>query len=210
MSSNENGTPDHPCAGDIISLYERYADRWAVLRPTSLFEQSWLDAFLAQVRPGGDILDIGCGNGTPIAGYLLRQGFSVSGVDSSAAMIARCRRDYPGQQWQVADMRSLALARRFDGLLAWDSFFHQTRDAQRALFQRFADHANPHAPLMFTSGTSNGEAIGQFEGDALYHASLAPQEYRQLLDAHGFEVLQHVVEAPHCGGRTIWLAVKRP
>jgi hypothetical protein len=41
----------------------------------------------------------------------------------------------------VADMRTLALGQQFDALLAWDSFFHLTRDAQRAMFARFAAHA---------------------------------------------------------------------
>ncbi len=61
-------------------------------------------------------------------------------------------------------MRTLALGQQFDALLAWDSFFHLTRDAQRAMFARFAAHARVHAPLMFTSGNHDGEAIGQFEG----------------------------------------------
>ncbi|WP_407058002.1 class I SAM-dependent methyltransferase [Raoultella ornithinolytica] len=76
------------------------------------------------------------------------------------------------------------------------------------MFARFAAHARPHAPLMFTSGTHDGEAIGRFEGDELYHASLAPEAYRRLLETHGFELLKHVVNDPCCGGRTVWLAVK--
>ena len=59
---------------------------------------------------------------------------------------------------------------------------------------------------MFTSGTSHGEAIGSYRGDPLYHASLAPQEYRTLLEAADFRILAHVVEDPNCGAHTIWLA----
>jgi len=59
---------------------------------------------------------------------------------------------------------------------------------------------------MFTSGTSYGEAIGSYLGDPLYHASLAPQEYRALLESADFSVLAHVAEDPNCGGHTIWLA----
>ena len=40
----------------------------------------------------------------------------------------------------------------------------------------------------------------------MYHASLDPAEYRELLNASGFVVLQHVIEDPACGGRTIWLS----
>ena len=59
---------------------------------------------------------------------------------------------------------------------------------------------------MFTSGPSDGEAIGTFQGEPLYHASLSPDEYRALLDRHGFEVVAYEAEDPECGGHTIWLA----
>ena len=42
--------------------------------------------------------------------------------------------------------------------------------------------------------------------EPLYHASLASDEYRGLLRDNGFDVLQHVVEDPTCGQRTVWLA----
>lgn len=62
---------------------------------------------------------------------------------------------------------------------------------------------------MFTSGNEEGSAIGQLEGDPLYHGSLHPGEYRSLLDNNGFDVVIHVVADPTCGYRTIWLARQR-
>ena len=59
---------------------------------------------------------------------------------------------------------------------------------------------------MFTSGTTEGHAIGTLNGDPLYHGSLSSEECRSLLEASGFAVVRHVVEDPSCGRRTIWLA----
>lgn len=199
----------HPLADNIIGIYQRHAGAFEQKRSTSLFEKAWLDRFLALLPVNGQILDIGCGNGMPIANYFIRQGFQVTGVDSSQPMIDRCLQRFPEQTWSVADMRTLALADRFDGLIAWDSFFHLAREDQRQMFYVFRQHANSQATLMFTSGTSNGEAIGTFEGEALYHASLAPEEYRQLLQKQGFSVVKTIVEDPDCGGRTVWLAQRR-
>lgn len=196
----------HPLADNIIGIYQRHAGAFEQKRSTSLFEKAWLDRFLALLPVNGQILDIGCGNGMPIADYFIRQGFQVTGVDSSQPLIDRCLQRFPEQSWSVADMRTLALADRFDGLIAWDSFFHLARADQRQMFTIFRQHANSQAALMFTSGTSNGEAIGTFEGEALYHASLAPEEYRQLLQEQGFSVVKTLVEDPDCGGRTVWLA----
>ena len=72
------------------------------------------------------------------------------------------------------------------------------------LYRRHATGA-AGAALMFTSGPSFGEAIGTFESEPLYHASLDATEYRQLLDSNGFEIVDHVVEDPDCGRRTIWI-----
>lgn len=141
-----------------------------------------------------------------MAGYLIGLGHSVVGVDSSPAMIDVCRRHFPKQEWIVADMRRLALRRKFSGILAWDSFFHLCHDDQRRMFPVFREHAAASAALMFTSGPEHGEAIGSFGGEPLYHASPDPAEYRSLLDRNGFRVVSHVVEDPDCGGHTIWLA----
>ena len=103
-------------------------------------------------------------------------------------------------------MRALALGRQFDGLLAWDSLFHLTPDDQRRMFAIFGAHAVARAALMFTSGPSHGVAIGAYQGEPLYHASLDPQEYRTLLAGIGFAVVENVSEDTSCGNHTIWLA----
>jgi SAM-dependent methyltransferase len=193
-------------ADAIIGLYERHAQRWDAVRGRSLFERKWLDAFAAGLPDGGTVLDLGCGAGEPIARYLVEEGFRVWGVDSAPSLVALCRARFPAHEWRVGDMRALALERTFDGIVAWDSFFHLTFDDQRAMFPRFRAHAADGAALLFTSGPSHGEAIGALEGEPLYHASLAEEEYRELLRANGFRVLRHVAEDPECGGHTVWLA----
>jgi trans-aconitate methyltransferase len=155
------------------------------------------------------VLDLGCGSGRPIARYLIDKGCAIVGVDSAPEMIALCRASFPRGDWRVADMRELSLKRRFDGIIAWDSFFHLAFDDQRRMFPIFRDHAGPGAALMFTSGPAHGEAIGEFEGERLYHASLASAEYKSLLDANGFDVVAHEVEDPTCGHHTIWLALRK-
>ena len=193
-------------AGSIVSLYQRHAVAYDQQRGRKLMEERWLHRFLSLLPAMPSVLDIGCGMGEPIAKHLIERGCAVTGLDSSQSLIALCRERFPQHNWQVADMRELALGRRFDGLIAWDSFFHLTPDDQRGMFPRFREHAAERAALLFTSGPGHGEAIGSFEGEPLYHASLDPAEYRRLLDANGFPVLDHVVEDPDCGGHTIWLA----
>jgi trans-aconitate methyltransferase len=130
----------------------------------------------------------------------------VTGVDAASAMIVMCADRFPEQEWRVADMRTLALSRTFDGIIAWDSFFHLSQADQRRMFPIFKRYAASGAALMFTSGPSAGEQMGTYQGEPLYHASLDSAEYRQLLGENGFDVVAHVVEDPECGLHTIWLA----
>ncbi|WOZ75329.1 class I SAM-dependent DNA methyltransferase [Kosakonia sacchari] len=193
-------------AQHILSIYQRHAQTFAEQRSQSLFEQRWLEKFASLLPDAGSIVDIGCGNGQPIAGWFIRQGFQLTGIDGASAMLERARQQFSAQRWIQQDMRKLSLGETFDGLLAWDSFFHLTHEDQRSMFDRFAEHSHAGSALMFTSGTDHGIAMGQFAGEPLFHASLAPDEYRELLANHGFEVIDMVQEDPHCAGHTVWLA----
>jgi SAM-dependent methyltransferase len=196
----------------IIELYERHARAWAVKRanqPGTLMEAAWLDRFRGLLPWQSTVLDIGCGSGEPIARYLAEHGCKLTGIDSAPEMIAICRDSLAQEEWCVADMRSLSLRRTFNGILAWDSFFHLCPDDQRRMFSVFQAHAELNTVLVFTSGPSFGEVIGTFEGEPLYHASLDGAEYHALLDRSGFAVVDRVVEDPGCGRHTIWLAQHR-
>jgi hypothetical protein len=145
-------------------------------------------------------------DGEPIARHIIDRGFRVVGVDASPSMIELCRARFPDSDWLVTDMRQLEVGRRFEGILAWDSFFHLDMDDQRKMFRRFAAHAQQGAPLMFTSGPVEGAAIGVCGEEPLYHASLGSAEYGQLLATNGFVVRAYIAEDPACGDHTVWLA----
>jgi cyclopropane fatty-acyl-phospholipid synthase-like methyltransferase len=197
----------------VIGLYRRRAAEWdAARRRSSWNDRVWIDAFAKELPHGSTVLDLGCGGGYLVARFLVEQGLHVTGVDSSPEMIALARDRMPDQEWIPADMRRLALNRHFDGILTWDSYFHLAPEAQRALFKVFDAHAGDHAVLMFNTGAAHGEGASTFtfKDEPLYHASLAPAEYRTLLDRSGFEVISHVANDVRSGGRTAWLCRRKP
>ena len=194
----------------ITSHYERHAHAWDADRQRSSWnDKPWHDRFVTALPNGGTVLDLGCGSGSPVALNMTACGLNVMGVDASPSLIALCRERMPGQRWIVGDMRAPPVAERFNGVLAWDSFFHLTPDDQRRMFHVFAAHCGPRAVLMFNTGPAYGEAVGSYRGDPLYHASLNPAEYERLLDGIGFDVVAHIVEDAEAGGRTAWLAKSR-
>ena len=201
-----NGYPVD-AADRIVDHYERHALSWdADRRAAGWSDQPHIARFLGLLPPRATVLDLGCGGGSPVALHMAGQGFRVTGVDSSPTLISLCRTRMPDQEWIVRDMRSLALGRRFDGILAWDSFFHLRHEDQRGMFGVFAAHAAPAAVMMFNAGPGHGEAVGAYRGDPLYHASLDAGEYEVLLAERGFTLIEHSVNDPATGGRTVWLA----
>ena len=196
---------DH--ADRIVAHYEHHASHWdAERRSAGWNDRKWHDRFVALLHAGATVLDLGCGGGVPVARHVVAHGMRVTGVDSSPSLIALCRERLADQEWLVADMRGLALARTFDGILAWDSYFHLSPDDQRAMFAIFGAHAGPGTILMFNTGPAFGVALGCYRGDPLYHASLDADEYRELLALHHFQLVDHAIEDPQAGGRTVWLA----
>lgn len=53
------------------------------------------------------------------------------------------------------------------------------------MFAVFRAYAELGSMLMITNGPSLCEAIGSFQGEPLYHASLNPEEYEVLLHTYG-------------------------
>lgn len=190
-------------------IYQRNAVRFDAERPKRLHEKPWLDRFADLLPPGGTVLDVGCGAGEPIAAYFASQGYRVTGLDAAQAMIDLARRRLPEQEWLFGDMRRLNLDRTFNGIIGWNSFFHLTQDEQRSVLPRLAQHLEPGGALMLTVGPEAGEVTGHVGDDIVYHASLAPDEYRSILAGLGLQVVSFVAEDPDCDLQTILLAQKQ-
>jgi trans-aconitate methyltransferase len=199
-----------PASDHVRTIYERFAREWDADRSAARGnDRKWHVRFVGLLLPGAHIIDLGCGSGASVARHLVAHGLRVTGVDSAPSMIALCRARLPDQDSVVGDMRQISFAWQADGILAWDSYFFLEPDDQRRMFERFAAHAAAGCVLMFNSGPRFGAAIGEYRGEPLYHASLDAADYRTLLDRAGFELLDHVVEGPQAGGRTVWLARRR-
>ena len=142
----------------VIDLYRRHAAQWDANRKDRPWnDRVWHETSIRELAQGSHVLDLGCGGGEPAARFLVDHGMRVTGVDTSPALIALARERLPEQEWIVAEMRHLALDRRFAGILAWDSYFHLAHEAQRAMFAVFDAHASDDAVLMFNTGPAHGE-----------------------------------------------------
>ncbi|WP_170333366.1 class I SAM-dependent methyltransferase [Ruegeria arenilitoris] len=198
-----NANPD-----DTHAVYERQATEYDKRRSKALFEARWLARFTASLKPGDHVLDLGCGAGDPIARWFMAEGFDVTGVDFSEAMLTIARERWPEGDWRYADMREFELDQKFDGIIAWNSFFHLTADEQKACIARMSHHLRPGGMLMLTVGPSEGEASGTVGAEIVYHASLSPAGYASCLEENGLLLTGFLAEDPETQSHTILMARK--
>lgn len=191
---------------DPVEYYATHGLTFDRHRPRDLREKDWLDALLAPHAESDTVLDAGCGAGDPVAKYIAGQGFVVTGFDTTEAMLDLARERVPQGEFLRADLRTFELGRQFDALISWDSFFHLSCEQQPQVLDRFARHLKPRATLLFNAGHIRGEAINPMFDEPLYHTSLAPDEYAEILADLGFNILRHVVQDERLGGKSIWLA----
>ncbi|WP_238547638.1 class I SAM-dependent methyltransferase [Meridianimarinicoccus roseus] len=190
----------------IPAVYQRQAAVWDAQRPRGLHERAWLERAVAGLAPGAPVLDLGCGAGDPIAGWLIGQGFAVTGLDVAPAMLALARARFPQACWLEGDMRGALPDGPFGAILGWDSVFHLVPADQRALIPRLVARLAPGGRLLVSVGPRAGEELGRVGGEPVYHASLDPDDYRALCRAAGCAQVRLVTEDPDCDFRSLLLA----
>ncbi|MGR3515122.1 MAG: class I SAM-dependent DNA methyltransferase [Paracoccaceae bacterium] len=189
-------------------IYDRQAEAFDAERSRAFFEARWLARFGDGLPRGGRVLDLGCGTGEPISAWLINEGFALTGVDFSQNMLAIARGRWPDGDWREGDMRALSLDERFDGIIAWHSFFHLTPSEQRAALPKIAEHLRPGGRLLVTIGPKAGEETGTVGGEPVYHASLSPAEYAMLLESCGLVMTHFIAEDPGCREASLLMAQK--
>ncbi|HZL63875.1 MAG TPA: class I SAM-dependent methyltransferase [Thermoleophilia bacterium] len=136
-----------PLTIDFPELYDAvYADRDDI---------GFWEAIAADAR--GPVLELGCGTGRVLL-PLARTGIEITGLDLSAAMLARCRAklafETPEARGRVelvqADMTSFDLGRRFAAVTCPFGGFQQLRtvEQQLACLARCRDHLLPRGRLV--------------------------------------------------------------
>lgn len=190
-------------------VYERNATFFDEKRPKIFFEKGWVERFQALLFDNAKILDVGCGAGQPIAQYFIEQGFDVTGVDFSQNMLDIVQSRFPDHDWRLMDMRELSFDTKFNGIIAWHSFFHLTPDEQRSTLKKMADHLEEKGALMVTVGHEAGEVLGHVGHDEVYHSSLSYEEYEALLQSFNMKITRFSPLDDECDGSTILLAQKK-
>jgi SAM-dependent methyltransferase len=148
------------------------------------------------VRCSSPILELGCGTGRVLI-PLARQGYRITGVDSSTAMLERARAKIAEENLiervtlLEQEMRDLELGERFNlAFAALNSFAHlHTTDDQLTALAQIRHHLNPGGLLILDlSNPDMGRLLEPRGQVALAKVMTAPETGRRTMRFHADEV----------------------
>jgi SAM-dependent methyltransferase len=126
----------------VAAGYDRLAERFAAWSAGLPHEgrSRYLDMLDERVPAGARILDLGCGQGLE----RLYRRYEATGVDVSAAQIARARERWPQARFLHSDMLEAELADGgFDAVVALYSLIHIPHEFHRDAWRRIARWLRP-------------------------------------------------------------------
>ncbi|MEM6462112.1 MAG: class I SAM-dependent methyltransferase [Pseudomonadota bacterium] len=167
---------------ETISAYDaRVADYDKLTRRSK--PDPTLIEFIGQVRPGGLVLDLGCGPAASSA-VMRDHGLRVDPVDASSAMVELANATH-GIGARLADFGDIDAVAVYDGVWANFSLLHARPDAfdqhLRALHRALVPGGIFHIGMKLGQG-SNRDSIGRF------YAYYTREELSDRLTKSGFSV----------------------
>lgn len=147
-------------SSETIDYYNQHAADY--VQATVKVDMAALYAeFLPMVKPGGQILDAGCGSGRD-ASHFKQLGFSVSAFDASREM-ARLASERLQQTVAVHTFEQLNEAETFDGIWCCASLLHVAWQTLPDVFSRLQRALKPGAVLYvsFKYGASERDVNGR-------------------------------------------------
>ena len=141
--------------------YNHIADQWDKIRRMRPVDP--IIARFADLLPkGARILDVGCGTGYPISGYLSENGFSVIGIDPAEKMLEKAENlRLENAEFHLCDLFSYETQEKFGAVIAFDSVFHIPMDKQAQIYPKLACLLTPGGLFLFTGGKKAGDVKGQ-------------------------------------------------
>ncbi|MDK0524774.1 class I SAM-dependent methyltransferase [Streptomyces sp. ML-6] len=113
----------------------------------------WIEELLCRLPGTGTVLDVGCGNGVPVARSLVAAGHRVTGVDISEVQIRRARELVPGADFVRADATELEFPRgKFDAVVCMYALIHVPVEEQPPLLERITSWLRPGGWFLGTTG----------------------------------------------------------
>ncbi|MCJ1378240.1 hypothetical protein MMC17_001337 [Xylographa soralifera] len=174
----------------------------------------FLQKLLLHLPPNANILDVGCGTGTPVATTLAAAGHHVFGIDISDEMVRLSQKAVPSGKFEVADMQTYTppSETKLDAVLAVLSLFALEREGIETQVAKWGGWLVKGGVLCICSIAAEdidvikksrgydkdglcARDIGfQFMGDEVKITLFTRKGWKELLEEHRFEIVDSLTE----------------
>lgn len=185
---------------EVAAMYHSMWADWYLPAALPALEQ----LFFSRVAGGVRVLDVCCGSGH-VTKELVRRGYQVMGVDSSAGLVAIAQAALPSARFRVQDVRTLRLGGRFEAALStFDSLNHMmTFEDLRSAFVGVHDALEPGGLFVFDMNLASA-----YEADlSQWHVSVSDTSVGLVRGTFDFETKRAATELiwmVRDGGRGCW------
>lgn len=206
---------DHEVAALVRDGYDAIAAEYAAYATANLSHPrgAWLRDLLGRLRPGSQVLELGCGPGVPAGAAVVDAGHDLVGIDISSRQLELANQRVPSARFIQADMTDVHFEPgEFDAIVALFSFTHVRRCHYEELFAKIGRWLRPDGWFLASFGSS--DSPGWLEEDLLglgapnwTNSFDAATTTRLLLDA-GLRLYQaEIVSQDEPTGPEHWLYV---
>lgn len=149
-----------------------------------------MEEFANLLPKNGKVLDAGCGAGVPVAEFLVKSGFDITGIDFSKNMLKLARKNVPKARFIKKDMTKLDFEdNSFDGLTAFYSIIHVPREKHTLLFRSFHRILKPEGIMLVCMGPDEWEATDEYHGTTMFWSHYSPEKSLQIVKDAGFRMI---------------------
>jgi 2-polyprenyl-3-methyl-5-hydroxy-6-metoxy-1,4-benzoquinol methylase len=133
--------------------YDALSDRYDEHYDGPAKYRAWLGELRGRLPAGRAVLDLGCGNGLPVARDLAATGCRVTGVDISDVQIRRARELVPQAEFVRADVTAIDFTpASFDAVICLFVLIHLPLEDQPSLLGRIASWLRPGGLFLASTG----------------------------------------------------------
>jgi len=154
--------------------------------------KSLLLRFMKHVPENSKILDLGCGSGIAISKFLSNNGFNVTGIDFSDAMLKLARKNVPRAKFIRMDMTKMEFKENsFDGAVSFYAIIHVPRQKHSGIYKRLHRILRHNAVMLVNAGGHKQweQIADDYMGVPMFWSFYSPKKTLDIIKSAGFSIL---------------------
>lgn len=159
-------------------------------------ENALLTKFIDLLPKGGEVLDLGYGNGIPLGQQLHKNKFKITAVDVSDEMMEKYGKNVPGAVTLRVPMTEIEWKNKFDGIISSYSMLCLPPDDFKVVAKKAANalKAGGLLLLFLNEGDSQEGMVQEVQGQMMYSTGMSEAEIRNIFEPQGMKMIDIVRE----------------